>query len=304
MSTTTASDPHTCQAAARSLADSSARGAPRLGRYVAPDTGQTREIVSLPRPDGSTFVVDYLVNTLGDGRLVAHLAPDEPPENARIVCEIYLADETRGRCRPLTPEDLELTRHVTPAPPNTGRTTSPPTPLLDAEGHLYRIRELTTDGSVRELRWTRSCHPGCEEDFDVLTLRDVVARLEDYEPARTITTDALAVHCQDRLLSTRRLHAELERLTASSIVLNRGLREVIQHTVARGKVSMSEIAMRCGRIKGDRRGNPSGETSWLARRIGRLPEGGEDKPTPWVHSDVLALIVRDGLGASPHEVEL
>ena len=67
---------------------------------------------------------------------------------------------------------------------------------------------------------------------------------------------------------------------------------------------MSEIAIRCGRIKRDRRGNVSGETSWLARRIGLLPEGGGDEPTPWVHSDVLALIARDGLGVSPREVEL
>ena len=39
-----------------------------------------------------------------------------------------------------------------------------------------------------------------------------------------------------------------------------------------------------------------------ARRIGQLPEGGEEQPTPWIHSDVLALVVRQGLGASPHEI--
>jgi hypothetical protein len=31
---------------------------------------------------------------------------------------------------------------------------------------------------------------------------------------------------------------------------------------------------------------------------------GKPRPTPWVHSDVLALIARDGLGISPREVEL
>jgi AraC-like DNA-binding protein len=248
--------------------------------------------------------VDHLVSTLGDGRVVAHLARDEPPENARIVTAMYLADETKGRCRQLTPQDLELTRHATPPPPSTGGTAPPPTPLRDAEGHLYRIREVAGDRSVPELRWTRSRHPDREDPFASLTLRDVVARLEDYEPARTITTDTLAVYRHDHRPSTRRLREELERLTGSSIVLNRRLREVVQRVVARGEVSMSEIAMRCGRIKRDRRGNPSGETSWLARRIGRLPEGGKDEPTPWIHSDVLALIVRAGLGASPHEVEL
>jgi hypothetical protein len=67
---------------------------------------------------------------------------------------------------------------------------------------------------------------------------------------------------------------------------------------------MSEIAIRCGRIKRDGRGNESGETSWLARRLGLLPEGGHDAPTPWIHSEVLALIARDGIGVSPREVEL
>jgi len=90
----------------------------------------------------------------------------------------------------------------------------------------------------------------------------------------------------------------------SEIVLNRGLREAVKRKVARGELSMSQIAVRCGRIKQDRRGNRSGETSWLARRIGQLPDSGKNEPTPWVHTDVLALIVRDGLGISPREVEL
>jgi len=67
---------------------------------------------------------------------------------------------------------------------------------------------------------------------------------------------------------------------------------------------MSEIAIRCGRLKRDRKGNESGETSWLARRLGLLPEGGQSTTTPWIHSDVLALITRRGLGISPREVEL
>jgi hypothetical protein len=62
--------------------------------------------------------------------------------------------------------------------------------------------------------------------------------------------------------------------------------------------------MACGRIKHDRRGNGSGETSWLARRVGLLPSTPGDRPNPWVHSDTLALIARDGLGIAPREVEL
>jgi len=184
-----------------------------------------------------------------------------------------------------------------------GGTASQP-PLLDTDGHLYSIREVANDESFPTLRWTRSCQPGQQEPFDHVTLRDVIARLSDYEPARTITSAALAVHHDSRRLSTHRLRGELERVSTSPIVLNRGLREAVQRKVTRGDLSMSQIAMRCGRIKQDRRGNRSGETSWLARRIGQLREGGKAGPSPWVHTDVLALIVRDGLGASPREVEL
>jgi len=304
MSATTAPDRHVRKAPAPH-ATANARRAPRLGSYLASDSGQTREIVSLPRPDGSTFIVDYLARPLGDPRVVAHLAPDEPPENARIVSEMYLADDTRGRCRPLTPDDLQRTRLPVPAHLRVDDTASRPAPLRDAEGHLYRIRALATeDGSVPELRWTRSRDPGGEEDFDVLTLRDVVARLEDYEPARTITTDALALHGEQPCPSVHRLRAELDRLSDSATVLNRGLRELVERKIARGELTMSQIAMRCGRTRSDCRGNLAGETSWLARRLGQIPDSGQQAPTPWVHTDVLALIVRDGLGASPHEVEL
>ena len=89
----------------------------------------------------------------------------------------------------------------------------------------------------------------------------------------------------------------------SPIVLNRRLREVTLAIVGSEQLSMSETAMRCGRVKRDTRGNVSGATSWLARRVGLLPEGGQTRHTPWIHSDVLALIARRGLAISPREVE-
>jgi hypothetical protein len=282
-------------------AESGAGRTRTLGRYVAPDTGQTREVVSLPRPDGSTLVVDYRLGTLSDGRLVAHLAPDEPSENASIVGELYLADDTKSRCRSVTPEDFDLTRHATPSQPGTHALTAVDV-LKDAEGHVYRIGELPTRGTMPELRWTRSCEPGREFGFEAVSLRDVVAAVETYEPARTLTIQALT--SAPSKLSIRRLREEYERLADSPIVLNRALREAVQRELRLGVVTMSEIALRCGRVKHDTRGNISGETSWLARRIGQMPEGGEGRPCPWIHTDVLARIARDGLGISPHEVEL
>ena len=255
----------------------------------------------LKRPDGSALLIDYQLGTLSDGRLIAHLAPDEPVENAHTLCELYLADDTRGRCRAVTREDFELTRDATPPSSDDVDATAVES-LRDAAGHLYLIRELPTLETVLELRWTRSREAGRQSGFDVVTFRDVVAALEAYEPARTLTSEALARRAGK--LSTRRLQLEYERLAQSRIVLNRGLREAVERRVRSGELSMSEIAIRCARRKVDRRGHLSGETSWLGRRIGQTPEAGQSEPTPWVSSEVLGLIAREGLGVSPQEVEL
>jgi hypothetical protein len=100
------------------------------------------------------------------------------------------------------------------------------------------------------------------------------------------------------------LRGELERVSLSPIVLNRGLREAVERALAGGEVTMSEIAIRCGRLRRGERGAVSGETSWLGRRIGQVGEAGRSQPTPWIHSDVLALIARRGLCLSPNEVEV
>lgn len=301
MSTTTAQPPLAGKTAPLQT-ESGAHRTQSLGRYFTLDSEQTREVVSLPRPDGSTLVVDYQLGTLSDGRLIAHLSPDEPIENAHIVCELYLADdERRGRCRAVTPADFDASRHVTPSP-SIGHRPRPVNRLQDAAGHVYRISEVQTEGSTPELRWTRSHHPDREDRFDTVTLRDVVGELEAYERARTLTRDALARFGE--CVSTRRLREEEQRLADSAIVLNRGLREAVQRELRFGTVTMSDIARRCGRFRNDPPGSSAGEASWVARRIGEMPEGGEDKPCPWVHTDVLALIARDGLGICPREVEL
>ena len=158
--------------------------------------------------------------------------------------------------------------------------------------------------SIPELRWSRRA-PGSEQgETQPVSMREAVARLESYEPVRTLTQRALMQHDGDGEVSTAVLRVELMRIQESPIVLNRGLREAVLAAVERQGLSMSEIAIRCGRIKRDSAGNESGETSWLARRLGLLPEGGREAPTPWIHSDVLALIAREGLGISPREVEV
>jgi hypothetical protein len=129
--------------------------------------------------------------------------------------------------------------------------------------------------------------------------------MDGYEPVRALTVRALARHRDDARVSVVVLRSELQRIDASRIVLNRALRRAVLHALRTQGLSLSEIAFRCGRVKCDSKGNCSGETSWLSRRVGIAPEsGGDGQPTPWIHSDVLALIAREGLGISPREVEL
>jgi hypothetical protein len=277
----------------------------RLARYVD-WSGHHREVIARHGFAGSVLVVDRDAETLGDPRLVAHLAADEPPENAAVVCRLYLADAQASgyRCRALDEEDLQTTPLVVEeiTPEWTALQRGRRDQLLDREGRLHRLEMVQTGMSIPELRWQR-LSPGDREGRSV-SVRDVIAALERYEPVRTVTRSALAAHDADPEVSVTVLRAEFERVLVSPIVLNRGLRDAVLATIAREELSMSEIATRCGRVKRDSRGNESGETSWLARRLGMLPEGGQESPTPWIHIDVLGLISRSGLGVSPREVEV
>jgi hypothetical protein len=278
-----------------------------LGRYVDSE-GQEREVLARAGAGGSVLVVDRDAATHRDRRLVAHLAADEPAENAALVCRRYIEDAhgDRCRCRAVTRQDAR----TVPFAEEAAAQAHPATLLLDADpvdahAHLYRLELVPTGMSIPELRWRRYRAGSPDgEGPRLVSLRDAVAGLESYEPLRALTLSALAQHGHDATVSTTVLRAELARVQNSPIVLNRGLREAVLAHIEREQLSMSEIAIRCGRVKRDRRGNESGETSWLARRLGLLPEAGRERPTPWIHSDVLGLIARRGLGISPREVEL
>ncbi len=256
-------------------------------------------------------MLDRDAHTLADWRLVAHLGPDEPAGNAELVCRHYLSDP-RGRwCCPVTSEQLRAPHpsteplasidHHQTATHAADHAVRRASELLDRHGRSHHLDLLHNRLSIPELRWLCAA-PGSERR--PVSVREVIASLESYEPVRTHTVAALRRHRGDSKVSVAVLRAELERMDASRIVLNRALRHAVLRAVRIQGLSMSEIALRCGRVKYDARGNASGETSWLARRVGISPEGGESEPTPWVHSDVLALIARAGLGISPREVEL
>ena len=69
------------------------------------------------------------------------------------------------------------------------------------------------------------------------------------------------------------LRRELATVEHSRRVLNRGLRVAVLARVATGELTLSEIALRCGRRK-QRAGHCPGDTAWLRRRIGDAPEQG------------------------------
>ncbi|MGH2853282.1 MAG: hypothetical protein ACRDLF_03710 [Solirubrobacteraceae bacterium] len=285
-----------------------------LARYTRPD-GRLREVFTRPGHGGSVLVLDRDATTLGDRRLVAHLAADEPVENASLVCRHYLRDRHALRCRPVTSEDLLTAPFSAACAQDDSEPYLAPPPeaaeVLDRHGYLHRVEAFDAGLSIPELRWRRRRREiereenGDRESQQCESVRDAVGCLESYEPIRALTAWAVERHREDPAVSVAVLRAELQRLDASRIVLNRGLRRAVLHAMRTQGLSLSEIAHRCGRVKRDGKGNASGETSWLSRRVGISSEGGRDgAPTPWIHSEVLALIARNGLGISPREVEL
>jgi hypothetical protein len=289
---------------------SRARGA--LIAVYTDDHSRRRELVRLTGAAATTLVIDRIADLPADGddaRLVAHLAADEPAENARTVARLYLAGANARRCRSLTPADLrlafgegavseELPHADTPESQNGASATAR---LLDSSGNVYRLALSAGSLSIPELRWCRTPVDGAAPE--PVSVRGVIGALESYEPALSLTRAAVRRHADDARLSVAVLRLEYERATTSPIVLNRGLRDAVQRQIATGHVTMSEIAIRCGRVRHGERGSVSGETSWLARRVGLVAEAGRAAPTPWVHSDVLALISR-ALCVSPREVEV
>lgn len=291
-------------------ARSACRAGDRAGKVLAGYVdagGRPREIVRCEGVDGSRLVIDRDAPTCADRRLLAQLAPEEPDANAELLCRLYLRDRLAGRCRKVTVQDLrapalsELQGQLAEARALVDDATA--AEHLGVCGNRYRLLPMPTRAARSELRWCRSS-PSASSHPEPASLRDVIGATEGYEPIRAQTVAAIGRHLEDGAVSVATLISELARLNASRVVLNRRLRETVLATVEATELSMSEIALRCDRVKRDRRGVVSGETTWLARRLGLVCEGGASRPSPWVHSDVLALIARQGLGIAPREVEM
>jgi hypothetical protein len=275
---------------------SAAQRLAELGTYRDSD-GRERSLIARPGAGGSTLVIDQDALTLGGRRLVAHLGADEPVINARVVATLYLAEGAGRFARALDDRDW-ITLPDGREPPDEPEP-STPGELDDGRGRTYRLAAVDHRRLGRQTRWLRRSGTRRAEP---VALRTVIGALEDYEPARAMTR---AVRRRPPAgTGTEQLARELQLLERSPLVLNRALREAVHRTVRAGELSLSRIASRCGRGKRRATGLRIGDTTWLQRRLGALREAGCSEPTPWIHTAVLALIARQGLGVEPREVEL
>ena len=161
------------------------RTRPQYARFID-GRGRLRELISEPGADGTVLVVDRNVATHDDRRLLAHLAADEPVENALLICRHYLRDpRSHGRCcRYLTDEDLSA---APPTGPQAPEADSPPPQLLDSQiadlrGASYALRRVDGGRSVPQLRWCRRTATEADARVAPLCLREVIGCLESYEP--------------------------------------------------------------------------------------------------------------------------
>jgi len=87
-----------------------------------------------------TLVIDRLAGAGYDPRLVGRLHADEPAENARLLARMYLDDERRGHCRPVTDADLAAGADGEPASVDTDVRWG--APLVAGIGVLRQIRRV------------------------------------------------------------------------------------------------------------------------------------------------------------------
>ena len=228
-----------------------------LATYRPDATGPTREVVTV-KLSGATLLIDRHAGTHEDARLVGRLEVEEPPENAEILTRLYLDDPNRGRCRPVAEEDLQTAPSERTASETTGVRWD--APLVADIGVILRLQLLPTGSGATALRWTKTTETEGRGNAEAVSLRKVIGQLQDYEPALSMTAAAIRGHEQPGH-SVCMLRLELNRVIESPIVLNRRLRERVEHAVATEGLTMSEIAICCGRLKRDKRGRESGETS-------------------------------------------
>ncbi len=218
----------------RARRERTGRDHPLLGRYSDLD-GQAREVIARPGAAGSTLVIDRYRATHGDARLVAHLAADEPAENAALVCSRYLQDAAAGasRCRLLTREDASIAPFADQRDAELEAREAPAgARSVDRLGRCYSLELVHSGMSIPELRWCRR-RPGAGVRMRAAELARGDRRPGELRAAARAHAAGARVTRPRGQVSTTVLRAELARVQESPIVLNRRLREVVLARVER-----------------------------------------------------------------------
>ena len=158
----------------------------------------------MPRSVRLVVIVDRDTARPQDRVLVAHLFAEEPAANADLLCALYVAD-----CRAREVRCARYTGEQPVSGPDHGGHAGAGEELLRASGCAYRLELSRARMTIPELRRVRS--PACG-GRDAVSVRDVVAATESYEPVLTVTMRALALRRDDGGVSTTVLRAELARV--------------------------------------------------------------------------------------------
>jgi hypothetical protein len=136
--------------------ENGARMGPRRFATYTDGRGEERELIAMTVSDG-TLVIDRFAGSGYDPRLVGRLHTDEPTENARQLARMYLDDERRGRCRPVT--DADLKPNADSEAPSASAKVPWGAPLVAGIGVLLQIQRVRDKG-VPALRWTVTTRAG------------------------------------------------------------------------------------------------------------------------------------------------
>ncbi len=152
------------------------------------------------------LVLDRDAATLCDRRLIAHLAADEPHENAELVCNHYL----RGREGALvsaraTRGSADLSAWPAKRIGMRHDLNSQDALVTGRDGNRYRLSPVPGERCILQMRWCRAAAESDDRCWQQVSLREVVGAVESYEPMRTLTEQAIARHDKDHSVSVTRL---------------------------------------------------------------------------------------------------
>ena len=220
--------------------------------------------------DGSRLLVDRREDDGGDPRLLAHLAAMSPTPTPGSSAASSWPRRPRV-ARALRPSDFGAPPDGSRDPAEHRRSSRRPRPTPHGRRYFLRASGTPAGAALAPRRRAVAAAPRR------LSARDVIGALEAYEPVCPLTRAAVERFRADRSVRSRRSSVELRR--------DRVEPDRPQPPAARGGarggaehgVSLSAIAMACGRIKRDQPRQRLGRDE-LARPPRRAAAAGAGRP--------------------------